>query len=139
MERSCPYCSTDRLYAVCPPLGHGGQPLKCRTCGGGIYADGSDEELTYWTEEDANVTVYRDRAVADAFIRKFERYRSVLPAGRGTLLEVGCGAGLFLAWAAAQGWNVCGVDISSQAIALFFIIACYIFSENHNKPSKSLT
>ena len=118
MGRTCPYCSKDILRAVCPPLWHGGQPLKCRACGGGIYADARDEELSYWTEDDVNVTVYRDPVVASAFTRKFERYRSVLPARGGTLLEVGCGAGLFLAWAAAQGWNVCGLDISSQAMTL---------------------
>ena len=83
-----------------------------------MYAGGRDEEWSYWTEEDVNGTVYRDPAVAAAFTRKFDRYRSVLPARKGTLLEVGCGAGLFLTWAAAQGWNVCGLDISSHAVAL---------------------
>jgi 2-polyprenyl-3-methyl-5-hydroxy-6-metoxy-1,4-benzoquinol methylase len=106
------------LRAVCPPLWHGGQPLKCRACGGGVYTDARDEELSYWTEDDVNVTVYRDPAVERAFRKKFQRYRSVLPAAGGTLLEVGCGAGLFLAWGASQGWNMRGLDISSHAIAL---------------------
>lgn len=118
MGSMCPYCSKSMLCAVCPPLWHGGQPLKCRACGGGIYTDARDEELSYWTDDDVNVSVYRDPAVASAFTKKFERYRSVLPSGGGTLLEVGCGAGLFLAWAMAQGWKVCGLDISPQAIAL---------------------
>lgn len=121
MGSACPFCTKPMLHPVCPPFWHGGQPFKCQACGGGIYAGGRDEELSYWTEGDANVTVYRDPAVAAAFIRKFERYRSVLPAlpaRGGTLLEVGCGAGLFLTWAAAEGWTVSGIDISPQAIAL---------------------
>ena len=114
----CPFCYNSSLQAVCLAFSRGGRPLKCQRCGGAIYAGGRDEESSYWTEGDVNIAVYRDPEVAAAFTKKFERYRSVLPAHGGTVLEIGCGAGLFLAWAAGEGWTVSGLDISSHAIAL---------------------
>lgn len=50
------------------------------------------------------------------------RIAAALLAGRlsGDLLDAGCGAGGFLAWAASEGTfgRLCGVDVSEEAIAL---------------------
>ena len=51
-------------------------------------------------------------ATARRYLAELERYRG--PA-RGRLLEVGCGAGEFLAEARAAGYDVCGVEASPSA------------------------
>ncbi len=52
------------------------------------------------------------------FARQLERIETLLPrqgsgqgGGRGSLLDVGCGAGAFLRAAAARGWQAAGTDI----------------------------
>jgi 2-polyprenyl-3-methyl-5-hydroxy-6-metoxy-1,4-benzoquinol methylase len=42
---------------------------------------------------------------------------NMLPFGEGRLLEVGCGAGVFLQQAARIGWHCWGLDLSATAVA----------------------
>ena len=45
------------------------------------------------------------------------RHLPRLPAGGGTLLDVGCGSGAFLQTAKSCGWDVVGVDPDPKAVA----------------------
>ena len=56
----------------------------------------------------------------DAYAERFEQLARVLTGGlapeRGSLLELGCGAGNVTLWLATMGYEVTGIDISPTAI-----------------------
>lgn len=50
----------------------------------------------------------------EAYRARLRRLQKVFPS-RGTLLDVGMATGEFAAMAAADGWRVCGLDVSAEA------------------------
>ena len=124
--RTCPFCkATGDVAPVCGE-GYvtGGVPWCCARCGG-TYFRRLREEVDpgeYWESDQVNEHVYTIDAVRDAFTLKYKRYLRQLRAPvNGTkphMLEVGCGSGIFLDVATQFGWDVHGLDISPQAIAL---------------------
>ena len=63
-----------------------------------------------------------EEALADSFRRRqfrrqLARLEQLLPAGRRSVLDVGCGAGAFLRFARDRGWKVDGTDIVVTGLA----------------------
>lgn len=72
----------------------------------------------YW--EPSKFEIYADDAVRDAFERRYERLLNIARREVGpieSLLDVGCGIGGFVGYAASQGLRAIGSDVSSEAVA----------------------
>jgi 2-polyprenyl-3-methyl-5-hydroxy-6-metoxy-1,4-benzoquinol methylase len=105
------------------PVWHedGERYVRCRGCGV-AFADVTAlhyerRRHNVWDEEilsDAAEHFYRDarRTVHDQFLAEVSRRR--VP---GKLLDIGCGLGVFMAAAAAAGWDVYGCDTSASWVA----------------------
>lgn len=93
--------------------------LRCRSCGLCFWTDIPDEEeikrrygADYFEGEySESVNPSESREVGAKIFVSLERY---VKGGR--LLDVGCGAGEYLAAAKARGWEPHGVDISAFAV-----------------------
>lgn len=115
--------------------------FKCYFCGSSkkqseieIYIDGgikyalyecSDCGVQYWTpfknpgaewyEKDLR---YAGRNIDPDFEPNWHQKKTIKFLGslKGGLLDIGCGAGTFIYWAAKNGWNVYGIDFDKDAI-----------------------
>src|SRR5262249_51285311 len=111
-ERPCPVCqfqqpSGTRIIPQRKDMS--GQPLRLSTCGscGAVYQPAVPglEALTRWYDymgqhvENVTLTPLLERRLGRILDRLQEHRRTT------NLLEVGCGGGLLLRVAAAQGWN----------------------------------
>lgn len=111
-KMQCPICGNrDRL------LGRG-YYLKCPLCKVAFreQREFADELAKYW--EDAFWTreeIEKRKKREPVFRQAFEILRRQKPAG-GSVLEVGCGIGTFLAVCREGGWSVTGVDPSPIAL-----------------------
>jgi 2-polyprenyl-3-methyl-5-hydroxy-6-metoxy-1,4-benzoquinol methylase len=70
---------------------------------------------------DTEAPLWSKRYMRDPrFRRRFEKITSLLarmlPATAGRALDVGCGTGIFSQYLAHKGWNVTGIDASSEMI-----------------------
>ncbi len=75
------------------------------------------EESEYWKNEEQK-KIYLEHNIQESFVKEFKARLDVLRKyfpEKGTLLDVGCGVGHFLAQAEKQGWQVKGLDISPSA------------------------
>lgn len=96
--------------------------LNCRSCGFGfLEMKEGEEELSfdeYWDE--VNERIYTDpRVVAELrakYVRYLELVRDAVPNRR--LLDVGSGAGIFLATANDLGFQPLGVEPSARAVEI---------------------
>jgi SAM-dependent methyltransferase len=115
---TCLVCSGSRLRHI---LSIEKYPvLACGDCGyAAIHPQPPDEALAeiYGAHyELLKETDHRDelkRATAEHYLKLIDAYRG--GTQRGTLLEVGCGTGEFLAAASQAGYEVAGVEISATA------------------------
>src|SRR5437762_5125246 len=122
-DRSCPVCG-----AASPPLAFvkNGYPMhRCDSCEVVFSAAPPEGEklealysAEYFTEGGAGYPDYiaderTHRHQARSYLKKIGR----LSASPGTLLDVGCAAGFFLAEARARGWEVRGCELSEYAQA----------------------
>ena len=115
IEVACPLC--DGAAARPERQVNGYALVRCRACGM-VYVnpqlDAAGLLEQYASREDplalkrhyARVTTPARVAEYDAMLVAIERFA---PA-RGRMLEIGCGAGYFLARAQARGWQVTGLD-----------------------------
>ncbi len=105
--------------------------LACPDCGlVFIDLDPTPEELRhtyglpYFMERQEyyfrNVVADPTRGRADGQIADFTHWldRLELLKGKGRLLDVGCGIGIFLSMAQERGWDAHGVDISEAAVQI---------------------
>jgi 2-polyprenyl-3-methyl-5-hydroxy-6-metoxy-1,4-benzoquinol methylase len=60
-----------------------------------------------------------DDSPTNPLVQSYERWLAALERHRapGTMLDVGCGTGLFLATARRRGWRVTGIDANAEATA----------------------
>ncbi len=112
--RSCPVCGRDDSRA----LDAGGSLQRCRGCRAVYWSQA-------WTLADlrGHYRGYYEGRPHDydpltekryhAILERFEQLGSV-----GRLLDVGCGAGHFLAVAETRGWQATGVEVSQSALEL---------------------
>lgn len=118
----CPICRKDgaRLFAVdC----YGFRIVRCEGCSL-LYVN---PRPTYtWLVENTYAKEYREsqlslpRPLDDNQRHQFMRQLSgiELHCRRGRLLDVGCGGGEFLAYAASHGWKIFGTEISAGLVAV---------------------
>jgi len=97
--------------------------FRCRKCDL-VFLDAEEniqqferEESEYWQNNEQK-KIYLDHTIQTTFIKEFKARLNVLDQyfpNKGTLLDVGCGIGDFLAEAQKRGWQVKGLDISRSA------------------------
>jgi len=119
---NCPACDSPEKKLLLPAekLRAKAAVFRCVRCGSAFFEPGAWElRQDYWTAGDQE-TVYSNPRVLRARKRRFndrlrllERYAPV-----GTLLDIGCGRGDFLACAADRGWAVRGVEPSKSVRAV---------------------
>src|SRR6267143_1034072 len=119
---ACPLCgdvSARELYRFEPALWIPGRVIRCASCGtvykrpseaakpvAEYYQEPRYQELEYWSREDEARAVLNK--IRDSILR-------TLGSGAGrTLLDVGCGPGLFLGLAQQAGFEVTGVEVNPQ-------------------------
>jgi 2-polyprenyl-3-methyl-5-hydroxy-6-metoxy-1,4-benzoquinol methylase len=94
-------CARCRLVFVSP------RPRR-REAIDSLYTD-----RTYSTRQVSHALTPGRMREAEWRLDKLERHTR----RRGRLLDVGCSAGSFLIAARQRGWNVCGIDVSPEAVA----------------------
>jgi SAM-dependent methyltransferase len=110
------------VYYLFSTGGH--RVVRCEDCGlVFLNPQPSDQELSriysenYFlgseSDEGRRAASEVKQATAQMYLTEIRRYRG---AGKGCLLEIGCGEGDFLALAEADGWEVSGIEYASAAI-----------------------
>lgn len=111
--------------AGCPICGNSGGGFlrrgyyqKCPHCRGAsrIEADAPEELEEYWRSETfwSGEEIWKRKKREPVFREAFDVLRSVKPKP-GSVLDLGCGIGTFLAICRENGWEVAGVDPSAIA------------------------
>lgn len=98
--------------------------LKCRKCGL-VFLQGypsnkaKNLDNEYWQDNNLNVNIYSDSKVSAEAEKRYKKYLTEIERitnKKGKLLDFGCGIGNFVSFAAKNGWDAYGIDISSHAI-----------------------
>ncbi|MBK7269189.1 MAG: class I SAM-dependent methyltransferase [Flavobacteriales bacterium] len=109
----CPLCASKGHRSVAGFENH--HLVKCRGCDFAYcLQDPSVEELrAFYRGYPVRDVLSPVTAIRfDELLDRFERYRKT-----GRLIDVGCGAGLFLERAALRGWEVFGTEYGDRAVA----------------------
>jgi SAM-dependent methyltransferase len=75
----------------------------CPQCGSGFFAP--PPKAAYWTPGHAPSAAQQER-----WTERARQWAPVVGAGPGRVLDVGCGFGHFVRWAALAGWDAWGYD-----------------------------
>lgn len=121
LVKACHSCEGQRVYYLFSTGGH--RVVRCEDCGlVFLNPQPSDEELgriyteNYFlgseSEEGRRAASEVKQATARQYLSEICRYRG---GTTGRLLEIGCGDGDFLEMAERDGWEVVGVEYSSDA------------------------
>lgn len=116
----CRLCGSRELRTLFVAERSGRQVVRCRGCGLVFYDPQPSEAQAaalysseYFEREYPDAGDGDDLALARRRLARIEE-----ESGIGTLLDVGCGRGLFLAAALARGWKAAGLDVSPVAVRL---------------------
>lgn len=124
----CPICESPRVFRRFRLKRF--DVMKCPDCSVLMMADIPTDEVLetlysneyyetrseyYFNNRIWNPGAGRNNENIESFDRALSRLRQLEPAGK-SLLDVGCGLGIFLAMARDAGWNVKGIDTSEYAI-----------------------
>ncbi|TCK20876.1 class I SAM-dependent methyltransferase [Pseudonocardia endophytica] len=122
-DPTCPACG-DRARELPHVVEERYRLLRCAGCGTEFLhdpapaaEDGTDSE--YW--EDYKFAVYASpdvrRGYEERYAFAFDRLAARTGTAPGSVLDVGCGIGNFLAWSSARGAASVGVDVDATAVA----------------------
>ena len=127
---ACPLCESTRrrelkFESQLIILAPGERIVRCRRCGfvylnprrsaGAVRSDWYDKEDYYtYYEQGIGAVGYQEGDAADHLKRRLREVESDF-GRKGSLLDVGCGKGYFLAHAKKLGWSVQGVEVSAFA------------------------
>lgn len=112
----CPYCSLPTTFA----FAYGANPFfKCSSCGLIFHpatetftvAEREHYQSDYYSRSSQDQLTPGRRSLYNHIIRSIEERRRT-----GSLLDVGCGRGIFLSIAGQRGWSVTGIDPSIASI-----------------------
>jgi glycosyltransferase involved in cell wall biosynthesis/2-polyprenyl-3-methyl-5-hydroxy-6-metoxy-1,4-benzoquinol methylase len=119
--KACHVCESARVYYLFSAAAH--RIVRCEDCGLVFFnpQPGGDElariyNANYFLGSDSEAgrlaASELKQATARLYLSEIHRYQG---SEKGRLLEVGCGEGDFLVLAEAAGWQVTGVEFSSDA------------------------
>lgn len=119
--RNCPLCNADKKS---PYLSEGELRLvKCNMCGFVFLDNLPDESEIY--EDYFEQTIYskdytkfsKEKFLAEIYAINEQRLYYIRKLKiKGSILDIGCGTGLFLKTASNYGFDVTGIDVSNVAI-----------------------
>lgn len=116
MHESCILCGSQRLKSLSDFGEHG--LVKCRDCSMVFMKQvPTEEELNAFY---AQYSYTKDPWISQITIRRYHEILDLFEPHRklNRILDVGCGAGNFLAVAKERGWEVVGTEYSPAAVAL---------------------
>lgn len=111
-SRTCPVCGSTRANAL--EQFRGGRVLQCRACGlaRARHTPTPEQLEDYYRDYPVRDVLSPITALRyDELLDEFEAYRTT-----GRILDVGCGAGLFLERAKARGWEAHGTEYGERAV-----------------------
>lgn len=101
--------------------------VRCLTCGHVqlFPLPSSGEDAAFYEADsqtrslmgEADFSLWQSKTAADT-VRHVNWLRSILPAERGEVLDVGCGYGFFVDALARAGYRATGLDVSQERLAL---------------------
>jgi 2-polyprenyl-3-methyl-5-hydroxy-6-metoxy-1,4-benzoquinol methylase len=111
--------SSERFRCTSHDLGRHGEIVSCKRCGMVYNNPQPDPEMLLSLYKDVEDPLYQEES--EARVRTYRRSlrqlrRFSTPPGK--LLDVGCYTGVFMETAAADGWTVEGVELSSWAAGI---------------------
>jgi SAM-dependent methyltransferase len=118
-QRRCPACGgSSRPLRM--RLRRRYQLLRCQECRTQFFValDGSPDTSEYWSDP-YKFEVYTDEAVRRDLDARYRRVLHRVRESVGTIrsvVDLGCGVGNFVEFAARQGWEAVGFDVDADAV-----------------------
>ena len=122
--RNCPNCNSSDYKIIMAEVQF--KIARCSNCSLVYLLNVPDESVIYeeyykieFTKEDyaenSKLDYLRDIYLINE--QRLEHIKKLKPSG--TLLDIGCGSGLFMTTTKKYGYNVSGIDVSKTAVDLF--------------------